>query len=101
MKMDVHDAVKNSAAVWRRVAERLEAEVARLTAALAAEESRSGRLAEALKPFAVVFQQMANNGKEDDRSVWGYNDAMLKRGDFRRAFDTISTLKGSTDDAQA
>jgi len=36
-------------------------------------------------PFAAMFDAMAENGKPDDKEVYGYNDAILRRSDFRRA----------------
>ncbi len=65
-----------------------EAEVARLTAALAAEESRSGRMAEALK--AIRGEAARARGDQSYRDLARF---VLKA--------TLAALKEKTDDAQA
>lgn len=56
-----------------------------LTARLSAAEAEIGRMREALEPFAKLAEAMAENTKPDDWISWGYNDADLLYGDFRRA----------------
>jgi len=67
-------ASEAAAAIERRVAERDEAR-------------------EALKPFAALYTESmrdypdgtAKQGRPDDRQAWGFNNANLMWGDFRRA----------------
>ena len=50
-------------------------------------------LVEALKPFSRLADAMSEQTpdiKADGRVVWGYNDADLTYGDFRRALAALS-----------
>ena len=73
-------------------AKEAEERAARLEKALA--EAR-----EALEPFARIAHQfdrgnLKSIAKDDDKAAWGYNDANLTYGDFRRAASLCSSKDG-------
>jgi len=53
------------------------------------------KLKEALQPFAKLATEMAENTKPDDWTAWGYNDAVLTYGDFRRARNALEVGNGN------
>lgn len=47
--------------------------------------ARCTELEAVLKPFARLADEMRSSTKADNTAVWGYNNAELTYGDFRRA----------------
>jgi hypothetical protein len=67
---------------WRRTAEQCKSE------SLAAERLLA-EAREALKPFAALGEHAAWMEKPDDKGAWGFDDAMLTWGDFRKAHQAL------------
>lgn len=81
---------------WQEAIDMYQLEAARVgpaIAQLAAAEARCKRLEETLRPFEALYVESmrdypdgtAKHDRPDDRQAWGFNNANLMWGDFRRA----------------
>jgi hypothetical protein len=64
--------------------DRLDAERGRLT-------HECDEVKAALRPFAILGRMLRSTSYPDGADIWGYNDALLTVGDFRRASNVLLT----------